>query len=216
MSKRRGRRLALGTTVPALAAALALAGVLAGTSGQADASAASHPRPRSHRGRACARHYRARVAARGHTRGCPRRRTARHLAPTAPTAGSSAGQQGLAPALAPVSSAPTAPPEAAAPPAPAPPPSVPHVAVTAVEYGLTLSRTSVPAGKVVLQLINHGQDEHNLNAALPETPPDASLPNTLADATSTLTVELRPGLYTLFCSLPEHERRGMHATLTVE
>jgi uncharacterized cupredoxin-like copper-binding protein len=29
-------------------------------------------------------------------------------------------------------------------------------------------------------------------------------------------VTLRPGTYTLFCSLPEHEHKGMHATLTVE
>jgi plastocyanin len=29
-------------------------------------------------------------------------------------------------------------------------------------------------------------------------------------------VELRPGTYTLFCSLPEHEKKGMKATLVVE
>lgn len=88
--------------------------------------------------------------------------------------------------------------------------------VTAVEYSFTLSRTTVPAGKVILELVNHGQDEHNLNAALGEQAPTGSLPNTPAGAVKDQTVELRPGTYTLFCSLPEHVKKGMKATLVVE
>ena len=106
-----------------------------------------------------------------------------------------------------------APPEAASPQPP--PPSVPHVQVTAVEYGLTLSRGSVPAGKVVLELVNRGQDEHNLNAAPLEGPLTASIANTAAGAVVDETLEMRPGSYTLFCSLPEHEQKGMKATLVV-
>ena len=30
------------------------------------------------------------------------------------------------------------------------------------------------------------------------------------------TLEMRPGSYTLFCSLPEHEQKGMKATLVVQ
>ena len=51
------------------------------------------------------------------------------------------------------------------PGSPSAPPSMPHVEVTAVEYSFTLSRPTVPAGKVILHFVNHGQDEHNLNAA---------------------------------------------------
>jgi plastocyanin len=90
------------------------------------------------------------------------------------------------------------------------------VQVTAVEYSFTLSRTTVPAGKVILELVNHGQDEHNLNAALAEEPPAGSLANTPAGAVKDQTVELRPGTYSLFCSLPEHAKKGMKATLRVE
>ncbi len=88
--------------------------------------------------------------------------------------------------------------------------------VTAVEYGFTLSRTRVPAGKVILELVNHGQDEHNLNAEFGEGALAGSLPDTRAGAVKDQAVELRPGTYTLFCSLPEHAKRGMKATLIVE
>ena len=88
--------------------------------------------------------------------------------------------------------------------------------MTAVEYSFTLSRTTVPAGKVILQFVNHGQDEHNLNAVLGEEPSAGALPNTKASEVRNLSVELRPGSYTLFCSLPEHEQKGMRATLRVE
>jgi plastocyanin len=97
-----------------------------------------------------------------------------------------------------------------------PPPSLPHVQVTAVEYSFTLSRTTVPAGKVVLQFVNHGQDEHNLNAAPQEGPLAGHIADTPAGGVVDEEVELRPGTYTLFCSLPEHAKKGMKATLTVE
>ncbi len=103
-----------------------------------------------------------------------------------------------------------------APGSPGGPPSVPHVEVTAVEYSFTLSRTTVPAGRVILQFVNRGQDEHNLNAAPAEGEPVASVPNTRSGEVRQLSVELRRGSYTLFCSLPEHAKKGMRATLVVE
>jgi plastocyanin len=99
---------------------------------------------------------------------------------------------------------------------PGEPPVLPHVQVSAVEYAFTLSRTTVPAGKVVLQFVNDGQDEHNLEVAPPEGPLAGSFETAPAKAVSNLTVELHPGSYTLFCSLPTHEQKGMKATLTVE
>jgi len=90
------------------------------------------------------------------------------------------------------------------------------VQVTAVEYSFTLSRTTVPAGKVMLELVNHGQDEHNLNVLGGEGQLAGSFENTPANGVRDLQVQLRPGSYTLFCSLPEHEQKGMKATLVVE
>jgi len=95
------------------------------------------------------------------------------------------------------------------------PPSVPHVLVTAVEWSFSLSRTKVPAGKVVLQFVDHGQDEHNLNLTAGGEIAGA-LPNTHPEEMRQLTLDMSAGSYTLFCSLPEHEQRGMKATLAVE
>jgi len=96
------------------------------------------------------------------------------------------------------------------------PPSVPHVQVSAVEYAFTLSRTTVPAGKVIFQFVNNGQDEHNLKMAPPEGPLVGSFADTPAKGISDLQLEIQAGQYKLFCSLPTHEQEGMKATLTVE
>jgi plastocyanin len=173
----------------------------------------------------------ARRARRHHARRARRCRVKRHEKTSAP----------VAPVAAPVTpTAPAAPAVAAAAPsltaAPAPiiissppetkeaapeggeaePPSIPHVQVSAVEYSFSLSRTSVPAGKVVLEFVNNGQDEHNLHLEGGEGPLSESIGDTPSKGVSDLHLEMNPGSYTLFCSLPTHESRGMKATLTVE
>jgi plastocyanin len=122
-------------------------------------------------------------------------------------------------------------PPVSTPPVEAPPveesPSAPgapaHLEVTAEDtngYRFVLSRPSVPAGKVILEFVNHGQDEHNLNAVGPTEESESSLagsiPNTVPNAHPSLTLTLRPGSYTLFCSMPGHEAKGMKATLLVK
>ena len=91
-----------------------------------------------------------------------------------------------------------------------------HVQVVAVEYHYTLSRTTVPAGKVAIQFVDDGQDEHNLNVLSGEGEVEAKFPTTVSHGMREQTVNLRKGSFTLFCSLPEHEAKGMHATLTVQ
>jgi plastocyanin len=86
-------------------------------------------------------------------------------------------------------------------------------------YHFILSRTSVPAGPVVLEFVNHGQDEHNLHAV--EQPAETTeagglKENVKPDAHTDLALNLHAGSYTLFCSLPGHEAKGMKATLKVE
>jgi plastocyanin len=97
------------------------------------------------------------------------------------------------------------------------PPSVPHVQVSAIEYGFSLSRTTVPAGKVIVQFVNDGQDEHNLKLTDgSEGPLAGSFADTPAKGVAQLQLEMHTGEYTLFCSLQGHEAKGMKATLTVE
>jgi plastocyanin len=105
---------------------------------------------------------------------------------------------------------------------PAAPAGPVHVQVTAEDsngYHFILSRTSVPAGPVVIEFVNHGQDEHNLHAV--EQPAESTeagglKENVKPDAHTDLTLNLHAGSYTLFCSLPGHEAKGMKATLVVE
>lgn len=94
-----------------------------------------------------------------------------------------------------------------------------HVQVIAEDsngYHFILSRTSVPAGQVVIEFVNHGEDEHNLNVKPGEGQVEGFLPNTEPKAHPSLSLDLRAGSYTLFCSLPGHEAKGMKVTLTVE
>ena len=96
------------------------------------------------------------------------------------------------------------------------PPVVTHIQVTSVEYHYTLSKTTVPAGKVAFDFVNDGQDEHNLNVLSGGGSLTGSFPDTVSKGVRDQTIEMRPGTYTLFCSLPEHEAKGMKATLTVQ
>lgn len=91
-----------------------------------------------------------------------------------------------------------------------------HVQVLAKEYSFTLSRTEVPAGKVVVEFVNGGEDPHNLHLEEPTAGSEAgSFPTSAPKTHADITLELKAGAYTLFCSLPEHEAKGMKATLTV-
>ena len=88
--------------------------------------------------------------------------------------------------------------------------------VSAQKHSLVLSRQTLVAGPALIQLLNRGQDPHDLKlrrsggahgvVSMPETRPGG-----LAEAA----VRLRPGRYRLWCSLPGHRALGMHAKLRV-
>jgi plastocyanin len=204
-----------------LAAALACVAVaLALTAPAAGGSAKRHRHSTSCRTSTRARHG-AHRRSRCHT---ARERPARKGVAGAPgvSGGPALGTGGAGPTtLAPAGSAPAASTPGPAqspgqPPGGAPPPSLPHVQVTAVEYGFSLSRTTVPAGEVILQFVNHGQDEHNLNVAQGEGPPLSGSGNVESQRMRQQRVQLRAGSYTLYCSLADHRQKGMQATLLVE
>jgi plastocyanin len=92
-----------------------------------------------------------------------------------------------------------------------------HVQVIAKEYSFTLSRREVPAGKVIINFVNDGEDEHNLNTLGPSEASESQqdFANTQAGVQGNVTLTLSAGSYKLFCSLPEHEAKGMKATLVV-
>ncbi len=94
-----------------------------------------------------------------------------------------------------------------------------HVQVIATEYHLALSQTEVPSGKVIVNFVNNGQDEHNLNTAESAAAGAESSPvfeATKSGAHPELAINMHAGAYTLFCSLPGHRAKGMEATLVVK
>lgn len=122
-------------------------------------------------------------------------------AASAPSPALSAAEEGLAPGLENPSGA---------------PPSPARAQVTAREFSLTLSRPEVPSGKVILEFVDGGQDEHNLHIRPLAGGPDVgAFPNTLPGQHLDVTFSLAPGTYTLYCSIPAHEELGMKASFTV-
>ena len=72
---------------------------------------------------------------------------------------------------------------------------------------------SAKAGKVTISLTNSSPLEHNVtiaqgSAVLGATP-------TFSGGTKTLTLNLKPGAYTFYCSVPGHRQAGMEGTLSV-
>jgi plastocyanin len=134
----------------------------------------------------------------------------------APGPSPAAGSASSAPAGPALASA-TGPGETAAPPPPAPP-SPARVQVIAREFSFTLSRPTVPAGEVIIEFLNRGQDAHNLNLApaSEESEATGTFASTEPEQHRDQTLIMRAGTYTLFCSLPGHRAAGMHTTLVVD
>lgn len=110
-----------------------------------------------------------------------------------------------------VTAPPTTPPTSD--PAPAP---LTRLQTTAREWSLTLSRPTIAAGALSLQLVNAGEDAHDLHVRPAAGGADLlSATTTASGTTTTISGSLPAGTYTLYCSLPGHEAAGMHATLTV-
>ena len=105
----------------------------------------------------------------------------------------------------------------AGPQSPAEPgPTLGHLSVKSVEYKYTLSRASVTAGEVIVELNNQGEDAHNLNLQLANGQgPEYSVPEAGAQKRQEGHFTLPAGTYRLWCSLEGHEELGMKATLNV-
>jgi hypothetical protein len=92
-----------------------------------------------------------------------------------------------------------------------------RVQVSADEFGFALSRAWIRSGPAIVQLVNYGEDEHDL--ALRRAVPGARtlrLGKVRPGRSADLETRLAPGRYVLWCTLAGHEARGMHATLVVK
>ena len=84
------------------------------------------------------------------------------------------------------------------------------VNVTGTEYELAPSTLKVSAGKTTIRFTNGGAIEHDFSIDALRVHLHA-LPGEVAEAT----VNLKPGTYKSYCSVPGHLQSGMHGTLKV-
>jgi plastocyanin len=90
-----------------------------------------------------------------------------------------------------------------------------RVQVVAVEFQYRLSRANVKAGLVRFELVNFGEDEHNLRIRKVGETKAYLIPGTLSGERHVITLRLKPGLYKLTCTMADHAMRGMKAQLRV-
>ena len=106
------------------------------------------------------------------------------------------------------------PPAAAAPASPAAPASA--LKLAADPTGLLSYDTkqlSAKAGRVTITFTNAASLEHNVTIAQGSTQLGAT--PTFGGGTRTLTLNLKAGTYTFYCSVPGHRQSGMEGTLHV-
>lgn len=83
------------------------------------------------------------------------------------------------------------------------------VRVSATEFRFTLSRQSVPPGKVVFTVSNNGKIAHDFSID------GKTSPLVSPGKTTTLTVRLGAGTFFYLCTVPGHAQAGMKGTLSV-
>jgi plastocyanin len=102
-------------------------------------------------------------------------------------------------------------------PAPASSPSgattVSLAANPAGQLAYSTTKLSAKAGKVTIDMTNMAPIEHNVTIAQGSTVLGAT--PTFKGGEKSLTLTLKPGTYTFYCSVPGHRQAGMEGTLTV-
>jgi plastocyanin len=96
-----------------------------------------------------------------------------------------------------------------------PPPPPARVQVVAQEFRYALSRQTIRAGWAVIELRNGGEDVHDLRMQRVGGTRVYAWPNVEAGTVADKTFKLLPGRYALWCSVANHRRLGMRATLVV-
>jgi plastocyanin len=94
-------------------------------------------------------------------------------------------------------------------------PAPARVQIVAREYSYALSRLHVKSGEAILELDNFGEDSHDLRLQRIGSKHVARLGKVAPGKYADLTLHLPPGRYSLWCSIADHRRKGMHATLLV-
>ena len=90
-----------------------------------------------------------------------------------------------------------------------------RVQVVAQEFSYSLSRAKVRAGHVIVELVNRGQDTHDLDIRRIGGTRIFHFPSVQPGQVVDRDLKLRPGRYLLWCAIADHREQGMHAVLRV-
>jgi uncharacterized cupredoxin-like copper-binding protein len=94
-------------------------------------------------------------------------------------------------------------------------PTPARLGVQAQEFHLVLSRPSVKAGVVEIELQNDGEDSHDLRVRKVGGHHTFTIPVTKPGKRKTIAIHLKPGRYRLWCSVADHRSLGMQTVLRV-
>ena len=87
--------------------------------------------------------------------------------------------------------------------------------VGADEFSYSLSRQSIKAGPAIVQLVNFGEDVHDLRLRRVGGTRTYRIDKVRPGGLGELEARFLPGRFTLWCSLADHRARGASASLVV-
>ena len=87
------------------------------------------------------------------------------------------------------------------------------VPVSETEFKITMPKTTLAAGSYSFEVANDGKIDHDL--VIQGNGVDEKTPTIAPGKAATLNVDLKPGTYDVYCSIPGHKRAGMDLKLTV-
>ena len=94
-------------------------------------------------------------------------------------------------------------------------PSPARLQISADEFSVALSRSSIRKGPAIVELVNYGEDDHDLALRRIGGKRTYRIGIVHPGQTGSLEARLRAGRFTLWCTLADHRGRGMQATLRV-
>ena len=88
-----------------------------------------------------------------------------------------------------------------------------NVTATETEFKIALPKTTIAAGPYSFDVKNDGKIDHDF--VIKGNGVDEQTPTIGAGKSATLDVDLKPGTYDVYCSVPGHKQAGMDLKLTV-
>jgi plastocyanin len=89
------------------------------------------------------------------------------------------------------------------------------VTVEETEYAIAVSTSTFSPGIYTFEIVNKGKGAHNLHITGPGIE-DAASDNMASGHSTTLTVTLQAGEYSLFCASGDHRTEGMLTLIAVQ